>query len=193
MTAHQGRETLDHGIREGAAGMQRWIGGLFTLWLMASPAQAGQVSIGFEGPGEGQAPTEMPEDGYRVVTRDMMISSPAKSGNGTDGPNEIESAMNTRGAVAILRVAPFTFVSLDWQTETGAPQVVVEGYLGEQLVARDRFVARGSHDVFTTHMANALTGQVIDRLILYPQRDGSGMGALDRVVLEDAAELPETS
>lgn len=173
--------------------MQRWIGGLACLWLMASAAEAGQVSIGFEGPGEGPAPIEMPEDGYRVVTRDMMISSPTKSGNGSDGPNEIESAMNTRGAVAILRDAPFVFVSLDWQTETGAPQVVVEGYLGEMLVARDRFVARGSHDAFTTHHAGALAGQIIDRLILYPQRDASGMGALDRVILEDASELPETS
>lgn len=173
--------------------MQQWISGLACLWLLAAPAQAGQVSVGFEGPGEGPAPTEMSEDGYRVVTRDMMISSPAKSGNGTDGPNEIESAMNTRGAVAILRAAPFTFVSLDWQTESGAPQVVLEGYLGEVMVARDRFVARGLHDVFTTHLADALAGQVIDRLILYPQRDGSGMGALDRVILEDAAELPETS
>ena len=133
--------------------MERWIGGLACLWLMASVAEAGQVSIGFEGSGEGPAPIEMPEDGYRIVTRDMMISSPIKSGNGSDGPNEIESAMNTRGAVAILRDAPFTFVSLDWQTETGAPQVVVEGYLGSALVARDRFVARGTYDTFTTHPA----------------------------------------
>jgi hypothetical protein len=173
--------------------MKRWIGSFACLCFLATPMQAGQVSIGFEAAGEGPAPAEMPEDGYRIVTRDMMISSPAKSGNGTDGPNEIESAMNTRGAVAILRDAPFTFVSLDWQTETGAPQVVVEGYLGEMLVARDRFVARGPHDVFTTHLADALAGQVIDRLILYPQRDNSGMGALDRVILEDAPALPETS
>lgn len=173
--------------------MERWIGGVACLWLMASVAEAGQVSIGFEGPQEGPAPIEMPEDGYRVVTRDMMISSARKSGNGSDGPNEIESAMNTRGAVAILRDAPFTFVSLDWQTETGAPQVVVEGYLGSVLVARDRFVARGTYDTFTTHPAEALQGQLIDRLILYPQRDNRGMGALDRVILEDAAPLPETS
>ncbi|WP_417727133.1 hypothetical protein [Roseovarius sp.] len=173
--------------------MRQWIGCVVCVWLSATAAHAGQVSIGFEGPGEGKAPVEMPEDGYRIVTRDIMISSAAKSGDGTDGPNEVESEMNARGAIAVLRETPFTFISLDWQSETGAPQIVVEGYSGAVMVARDRFVARGIGTGFSTFAADALRGHSIDRLILYLQRDGSGMGALDRVILEDAAELPETS
>jgi hypothetical protein len=34
---------------------------------------------------------------------------------------------------------------------------------------------------------------VIDRLILYPQRDGAGMGALDRVILDTAPKGPGMS
>jgi len=154
------------------------------LCLWTAVAQAGPVSIGFEGPGEGAAPAEMAEDGYRIVTRDAVISGPGKSGDGTDGPNEIEGAMGARGAIAILRSVPFTFVSLDWQAEGGTPEVVAEGYLGEQLVARERFAARETG--FVTFDADALAGRVIDRLILYPQRDRRGMGALDRVILDDA-------
>ena len=154
------------------------------LCLGAAQAQAGPVSIGFEGPPDGPAPTEMAEDGYRIVTRDAMISGPGKSGDGTDGPGEIEGAMGGRGAVAILRGVPFTFVSLDWQSEGGAPRVMVEGYLGQRLVAQDRFATRDTG--FVTFAANALAGQVIDRLILYPQRDRQGLGALDRVILDDA-------
>jgi len=164
--------------------MMRGIAGACALGLWTAAAQAGPVSIGFEGPPEGAAPAGMSEDGYRIVTRDAMISGPGKSGDGTDGPNEIEGAMGGRGAVAILRGVPFAFVSLDWQAEGGAPQVVAEGYLGPDLVARDRFVARGPG--FVTFAAGALAGRVIDRLILYPQRDRRGMGALDRVILGDA-------
>ena len=56
-----------------------------------------------------------------------------------------------------------------------------------------RFIADPAQPGFTRFDAGALNGQVIDRLILYPQRDGAGMGALDRVILEDAPEMPETS
>jgi len=164
--------------------MIRGISGACALCLCAAMAQAGPVSIGFEGPGEGAAPAEMAEDGYRIVTRDAVISGPGKSGDGSDGPNEIEGAMGRRGAVAILRGVPFTFVSLDWQAESGIPELVAEGYLGHDLVARERFVARGAG--FATFAAGALDGRVIDRLILYPQRDRRGMGALDRVILDDA-------
>jgi len=101
--------------------------------------------------------------------------------------------MGRRSGIAILRDAPFTFVSLDWQSESGAPAVVVEGYLGDLLVAGARFVADPAQPGFKRFEAGALSGQVIDRLILYPQRDGAGMGALDRVILEDAPEMPETS
>ena len=156
------------------------------LCLWAAMTQAGPVSIGFEGPGEGAAPPEMTEDGYRIVTRDAVMSGPGKSGDGTDGPNEIESVMGARGAIAILRDVPFTFVSLDWQSEGGAPRVVAEGYLGPNLVARDSFAASGAR--FATFPAEALAAQIIDRLILYPQRDGAGMGALDRVILDEVAE-----
>lgn len=171
-------------FESGAFVMTKAIAGAAGLCLWAATAQAGPVSIGFEGPPEGAAPTEMAEDGYRIVTRDAMISGPGKSGDGTDGPTEIEGAMGGRGAVAILRDLPFTFVSLDWQSEGGAPEVVAEGYFGPQLVAQDRFVSRETG--FVTFTANALAGQVIDRLILYPQRDRQGLGALDRVILDDA-------
>lgn len=156
------------------------------LYLCAAGAQAGQVSIGFEGLGEGAAPVETEEDGYRIVTRDTVISGPAKSGDGTDGPNEIESVMGARGAIAILRNVPFTFVSLDWQSEGGAPRIVAEGYLGAKMVARDSFAASGAG--FVTFPAAALAGQVIDRLILTPQRNRAGMGALDRVILDEVPQ-----
>ncbi|GAW32991.1 hypothetical protein RA2_00026 [Roseovarius sp. A-2] len=167
--------------------------GILGLCLCAAVARAEQASIGFEGPGEGPAPQKMQEDGYRIVTRNAMISTAEKSGDGTDGANEIEGTMGQRGGIAILRDAPFTFVSLDWQSERGAPEVQVEGYLGDLLVAGDRFVADLAQPGFTRFDAGALKGQVIDRLILYPQRDGAGMGALDRIILEDAPEMPETS
>lgn len=159
-------------------------GAAWLLCLGAALARAEPASIGFEGPPEGAAPPEMTEDGYRIVTRDAMISGAARSGDGTDGPTEIEGAMGGRGAIAILRGTPFAFVSLDWQSEGGAPEVVAEGYLGPQLVARDRFVTRSAG--FVTFAAESLAGQVIDRLILYPQRDRLGLGALDRVILDDA-------
>ena len=165
--------------------MMRGIAGACALGLWTAAAQAGPVSIGFEGPPEGAAPAEMAEDGYRIVTRDAMISGPGKSGDGTDGPNEIEGAMGGHGAIAILRGVPFSLVSLDWQAEGGAPQVVAEGYLGPRLVARDSFVAPAREAGFVTFAAGALAGQVIDRLVLYPQRDRRGMGALDRVILGD--------
>jgi hypothetical protein len=164
--------------------MIRGISGACALWLCAAMAQAGPVSIGFEGAEAGAAPAEMAEDGYRIVTRDAMISGPAASGDGTDGPNEIEAAMGRRGAIAILRGVPFTLVSLDWQSEGGAPRVVAEGYLGQTLVAQDRFITGNTG--FVTFAAQALAGKVIDRLILYPQRDRQGLGALDRVILDDA-------
>ncbi len=164
--------------------MTKRVAGAGALCLWAAMASAGPVSIGFEGVPEGVAPPEMAEDGYRIVTRDAMISGPGKSGDGSDGPNEIEGAMGGRGAIAILRDGLFTFVSLDWQAESGVPEVVAEGYLGPQLVARERFAARGAR--FVTFAAGALKGRGIDRLILYPQRDGRGMGALDRVILDDA-------
>jgi hypothetical protein len=167
--------------------------GILGLCLCAGMARAEQASIGFEGPGEGPAPQEMQEDGYRIVTRNAMISTAEKSGDGTDGPTEIEGAMGQRSGIAILREASFTLVSLDWQSERGAPEVQAEGYLGDLLVAGDRFVADPAQPGFTRFDAGALKGQVIDRLILYPQRDGAGMGALDRVILEDAPEVPETS
>lgn len=166
--------------------MTKAIAGAAMLCLWAAVAQAGPVSIGFEGPGEGAAPPEMTEDGYRIVTRDAVISGPTKSGDGTDGPNEIESVMGGRGAVAILRDVPFSFVSLDWQSEGGAPRVVAEGYLGPQFVARDSFVAMTPD--YTTFAAGALAGQIIDRLILMPQRDRAGMGALDRVILDEVPQ-----
>ena len=156
------------------------------LCLWAAAAQAGPVSIGFEGPGEGVAPVETTEDGFRIVTRDAMISGPGKSGDGTDGPNEIEGTMGGRGAIAILRDVPFTFVSLDWQAESGAPRIVAEGYLGAEMVARDSFATCGAG--FATFPAKALSGRVIDRLILYPQRDHTGMGALDRVILDEVPQ-----
>lgn len=175
--------------------MQGWISGLVCLWLSVGAAAAGQVSIGFEGPPEGPAPDQMPEDGYSVITRDMMISSAVKSGDGTDGANEIESTMNKRGGIEILRDAPFRFVSLDWQAENGAPTVTVTGYYGDTPLGTEDFhlPAGAAAGAFVTFEAKALSGQVLDRLLLYPQRDSGGMGALDRVILEDAAELPETS
>jgi len=99
--------------------------------------------------------------------------------------------MGAPGALAILRDAPFTFVSLDWQAEAGTPVIRAEGYLGPHLVAREQFTAR--QPSYMTFEAGALAGQVIDRLILYPQRDGAGMGALDRVILDTAPEGPGTS
>ena len=166
--------------------MTKGISGAAMLCLWAAVAQAGPVSIGFEGPGAGAAPPEMAEDGYRIVTREAVMSGPAKSGDGTDGPNEIESVMGARGAIAILRDVPFTFVSLDWQSEGGAPRVVAEGYLGQRLVARDSFATSGAG--FATFPAKALAGRTIDRLILYPQRNGAGMGALDRVILDEVPQ-----
>lgn len=175
--------------------MQGWSSGLVCLWLSAGAAVAGQVSIGFEGPAEGPAPEQMPEDGYSITTRDMMVSSLMKSGDGTDGANEIESAMNKRGGIEILRDAPFSFVSLDWQAENGAPTVTATGYYGDTLLGTEEFhlPAGAAVGAFVTFEADALSGQVLDRLLLYPQRDSGGMGALDRVILEDVAELPETS
>ena len=64
--------------------------GILGLCLCAGMAGAEQASIGFEGPPEGPAPQEMQEDGYRIVTRNAMISTAEKSGDGTDGPTEIE-------------------------------------------------------------------------------------------------------
>lgn len=172
--------------RTGAAALALWAG-----WGVA--AGAGPVSLGFEAHGAGTAPVEMAEDGFRIVTRGIVISGPGKSGDGTDGPHEIESAMGARGSLAILRAVPFTLVSLDWQSESGTPVVLAEGYLGTQLVARDRFTSPGPQAGYVTFAADALSGRVIDRLILTPQRDGAGLGALDRVILDTVPELPGTS
>ncbi|MGX0904120.1 hypothetical protein ACSSV8_002706 [Roseovarius sp. MBR-79] len=165
--------------------------GAAVLALLAGAAGAGPVSLGFEGYGAGAAPPEMAEDGFRLVTRNLVISGPGKSGDGTDGPHEIEGGMGAPGALAILRDAPFTFVSLDWQAEAGTPVIRAEGYLGAHLVAREQFTS--SEAGYVTFEAGALAGQVIDRLILYPQRDGAGMGALDRVILDTAPEGPGMS
>ncbi len=164
--------------------------------VLTTPALAEQVSIGFEGPGEGPAPTQMPEGGYIVATRNMMISSAAKSGDGTDGANEIESVMNTRGGVMIQRPdAPFQFISLDWQSEKGEPSVVVEGYFGNVLMGTETFTLSQSaaQGGFVTFRADALTGLALDQLVLYPQRNRLGMGALDKVVLDEAPEAIDTS
>lgn len=165
--------------------------GAAALALWTGAAGAGPVSLGFEGYGAGAAPTEMAEDGFRLVTRNLVISGPGKSGDGTDGPHEIEGAMGARGALAILRDAPFILVSLDWQAEAGAPVIVAEGWLGPLLVAREQFATASA--AYVTWTPEALAGQAIDRLILYPQRDGAGMGALDRVILDTAPEGPGTS
>lgn len=163
------------------------------LFLQAAAAQAGQASIGFEGPGEGPAPAEMPEDGYRIVMQGMTVSTAAKSGDGTDGPTEIESQMGARGQVEITRPGrPFVFVSLDWQAESGGPGVIVEGYSGDLLVGREQFVLPAPGG-FVTFAAEVLAGQVLDRMRILPQRDRGGMGALDRVILEDAPAASETS
>lgn len=163
---------------------------------LATPALAERVSIGFEGPGDGPAPTEMPEDGYMVTTRNMMISSAAKSGDGTDGTNEIESVMNARGGVMIQRPgAPFQFISLDWQSEKGEPSVVVEGYFGDVLIGTEKFTLPQSaaEGGFVTFHANLLAGMTLDQLVLYPQRNRLGMGALDKVVLDEPSEAIDTS
>lgn len=174
--------------------MTRALCGLaFGVFLWATAAQAERVSIGFEGPGEGRAPAEMTEDGYRIAMQGMMVSTAAKSGDGTDGPTEVESLMGARGQVEITRPGrPFVFVSLDWQAESDAPGVIVEGYSGDLLVGREHFVLAGPGG-FVTFGAEALAGQVLDRLRILPQRDRGGMGALDRVILEDAPEASETS
>ena len=160
--------------------------------LSAPAAYAGQVSIGFEGPGEGRAPTDLSEDGYVVMATNMSISSLAKSGDGTDGPNEIERSAGTEGYLTITRPdAPFRFVSLDWQSENASPAVLVMGYLNGALVGADSFVTRPS--AFTTFLANKLAGQTLDKLIIYPQRDGGGAGALDAVVLDDTHDALQIS
>ncbi|NCQ25261.1 MAG: hypothetical protein GW798_12595 [Roseovarius sp.] len=165
----------------------------FGLFLFATAAQAERVSIGFEGPGEGLAPAEMLEDGYRIGMQGITVSTAARSGDGTDGPTEIESLMGVRGVAEITRPGrPFVFVSLDWQSESGTPDVIVEGYSGELLVGREHFVLPGRGG-FVTFVADALAGQGLDRLRILPQRDRGGMGALDRVILEDAPEAGETS
>lgn len=164
--------------------------------VLATPALAEPASIGFEGPGDGPAPSEMPEDGFLVATRNMMISSAAKSGDGTDGANEIESVMNMRGGVMIQRPGkPFQFISLDWQSEKGEPSVVVEGYFGDVLIGTEKFTLPQSaaQDGFITFRANVLAGVALDQLVLYPQRNRLGMGALDKVVLDDAPEAIDTS
>ena len=171
--------------------------GLLALGLCAGMASADRVSIGFEGPDEGPAPKTMTEDGYVIVTRDMMISTALKSGDGTDGPTEVESVMGGRGAIAFMRPdgAPFVFVSLDWQAEGSAPSISAEGYDGDIKVGADRFsltqdaVGKG----FVTFRAEGLRGKPVTRLFLFPQRNGLGLGALDRVILEDAPALPDTS
>jgi hypothetical protein len=188
------RATLMREGRERSADMAARIrrhAGAAALALWAGAAGAGPVSLGFEGYGAGAAPAEMAEDGFRLVTRNLVISGPGKSGDGTDGPHEIEGGMGAPGALAILRDVPFILVSLDWQAEAGAPVIRAEGYLGAHLVAREQFTAR--EPGYVTFEAGALAGQVIDRLILYPQRDGAGMGALDRVILDTAPEGPGTS
>lgn len=165
----------------------------FGLIIWALSAQAERVSIGFEGPGEGPAPAEMPEDGYRIGMPGMTVSTVAKSGDGTDGPTEVESLMGARGQAEITRPGrPFVFVSLDWQAESGGPGVIVEGYSGDLLVGREHFVLADPGG-FVTFAAEALAGKVLDRLRILPQRDRGGMGALDRVILEDAPEASETS
>jgi len=169
---------------------------ILASWVLATPALAERASIGFEGPGDGPAPAEMPEDGFSVATRNMMISSVAKSGDGTDGANEVESVMNMRGGVMIQRPgAPFQFISLDWQSEKGEPSVVVEGYFGDVLIGTEKFTLPQSaaEGGFVTFRANALAGVALDQLVLYPQRNRRGMGALDKVVLDDAPEAIDTS
>ena len=175
---------------------RRLIAGILGIWALSTSALAERVSIGFEGPGEGPAPAEMPEDGYLVATRNMMISSAEKSGDGTDGPNEMESMMNIRGGVMIPRPgAPFQFISLDWQSEKGAPSVVVEGYFGDVLIGTEKFTLPQSaaEGGFVTFLANALAGVALDQLVFYPQRNRLGMGALDKVVLDEPPEAIDTS
>ena len=171
--------------------------GLVALVVSASVASADRVSIGFEGPDEGPAPKTMTEDGYVIVTREMMISTSRKSGDGTDGPNEVESVMGGRGAIAIMRPdgAPFVFVSLDWQAEDGAPSISAEGYDGDIKVGADRFslTRDAAGKGFVTFGAEGLRGKLITRLFLFPQRNSLGLGALDRVILDDPAALPGTS
>lgn len=164
--------------------------------LSTGAAQAERASIGFEGPQEGPAPGVMVEDGYSIAMRAMMISTAERSGDGTDGPTEAESDMQARGAMAITRPGvPFVFVSLDWQTESGAATVRVIGYSGGVALGAEEFhlPAGAAAGAFVTFEAEALRGVILDRLVLYPQRDGEGLGALDRIILDDAPEGPETS
>lgn len=104
--------------------------------------------------------------------------------------------MNTRGGVMIQRPdAPFQFISLDWQSEKGEPSVVVEGYFGNVLMGTETFTLSQSaaQGGFVTFRADALTGLALDQLVLYPQRNRLGMGALDKVVLDEAPEAIDTS
>jgi hypothetical protein len=90
---------------------------------------------------------------------------------------------------------PFQFISLDWQSEKGEPSVVVEGYFGDVLIGTEKFTLPQSaaQDGFITFRANVLAGVALDQLVLYPQRNRLGMGALDKVVLDDAPEAIDTS
>lgn len=158
---------------------------LAAVCLFAGPALSGPVSLGFEGPLNGPAPADMSEDGFTVTTSNMAISSPEKSGDGTDGPNEIESRMSARGQITITRPgAPFRFVSLDWQAEDRTATVIVRGFLNGTEVASDRFTSQGPSGFVTFH-ADALSGAALDRLEIFPQRNPLGMGALDAVILDD--------
>ncbi|SLN51071.1 hypothetical protein PEL8287_02679 [Roseovarius litorisediminis] len=167
--------------------------GLVLAFMLTAPALAGPVSIGFEGPPEGPAPTDMSEDGYTIVAKNMAISSSLKSGDGTDGSNEIESIMGANGTLTITRPGvPFRFVSLDWQAENATATIRVQGFRNGKEVAIDTYTVTGPSG-YIHFRAEALSGATLDKLVIHPQRDQLGVGALDAVVLDEAPGNLQTS
>lgn len=141
---------------------------------------AATTSIGFESATLGRGDQTFAEDGFTVAATGGSFF---ENQDGTDGGVEYERAIRTNGILTISRAASFTFDSLDWQAELGVVTVLIEGFLGAASMGTDSF-STGSR-AYATFGASNLLGVELDSIVISAQRDWSGTGALDAVVLSD--------
>lgn len=97
----------------------------------------------------------------------------------------------TGGTLTVTRSGggTFSFAPVDWRQEYGgAASITLQGWLGGGVVGGDAFSTASA--AYSTFLASTLSGATLDRLIVFAQRDTSGGGSFDTLVL-DAASVPE--
>jgi PEP-CTERM motif-containing protein len=156
------------------------------------PANAGAVTITFDGLGPGEREVSVVETSSEAGF-DLTMNPLWWVGTEDDTDLEMEPRCCTSdGSLVITRTGGGTFLfdSLLLQTEYGESSfLTLQGYFGATLVGTDVFTSTISS--YASVSALILSGVQLDRLVITGERDGAGGVAFDDVQLTPTAAVPE--